>query len=57
VSVGDASACGSNGRGWYYVRDTSGTPFQINVCPSTCADFMGEGIRVDLQIGCETRIQ
>lgn len=57
VSVGDASACGSNGQGWYYVRDTSGTPLQINVCPSTCSDFMGDGVRVDLQIGCETRIQ
>ncbi len=57
VSVGDAAACGSNGQGWYYVRDSAGTPLQINVCPSACATFMGEGVRVDLQIGCETRIQ
>ena len=57
VSVGDVSACGADGQGWYYVRDAVGTPTQINVCPSTCETFGGEGVRVDLQIGCETRIQ
>jgi hypothetical protein len=57
VNVGDVSACGADDQGWYYVRDASGTPSQINVCPSTCAAFMGEGVRADLQIGCATRIR
>jgi hypothetical protein len=56
VNVGDASACGDD-AGWYYVRDAAGIPFQLSVCPSTCATFMGEGVRADLQIGCATRIR
>jgi hypothetical protein len=56
-NVGDVSACGADAPGWYYVRDASGTPYQINVCPGTCAAFMGEGVRADLQIGCATRIR
>lgn len=56
-SVGDVSACGDSGQGWYYVRDANGVPRQINVCPSTCQTFADDGLRVDLQIGCETRIQ
>jgi len=39
------------------VRDAAGIPSQISVCPSTCATFMGEGVRADLQIGCATRIR
>lgn len=56
-NVGDASACGDDDQGWYYVRDAAGTPTQITVCPGTCATFMGEGVRADLQIGCATRIR
>lgn len=56
-NVGDASACGDDEQGWYYERDGAGTPTQITVCPSTCATFMGEGVRADLQIGCATRIR
>jgi hypothetical protein len=56
-NVGDISACGADDQGWYYVRDAAGVPSQINVCPVTCAAFMGEGIRADLQIGCATRIR
>lgn len=56
-NVGDVSACGGDDRGWYYVRDSAGNPIQINVCPGTCATFMGEGVRADLQIGCATRIR
>ena len=56
-NVGDASACGDDDQGWYYERDTSGTPTQITVCPGTCATFMGEGVKADLQIGCATRIR
>lgn len=56
-NVGDVSACGADDQGWYYVRDVSGTPIQINVCPGTCSAFMGEGVRADLQIGCATRIR
>ena len=56
-NVGDRSACGNDDQGWYYERDAAGTPTQITVCPSTCATFMGEGVRADLQIGCATRIR
>jgi hypothetical protein len=56
-NVGDASACGDDDQGWYYERDAAGTPTQITVCPGTCATFMGEGVRADLQIGCATRIR
>lgn len=56
-SVGDVSACGDSGQGWYYVRDAAGVPRQINVCPGTCATFADDGISVNLQIGCDTRIQ
>jgi hypothetical protein len=57
VNVGDVSACAEGVQGWYYVRDAGGTPYQINVCPNTCAAFMGEGVQADLQIGCATRIR
>lgn len=56
-NVGDRSACGDDEQGWYYERDAAGTPTQITVCPSTCATFMDEGVRADLQIGCATRIR
>jgi hypothetical protein len=56
LNVGDASACGSD-QGWYYQRDSDGSPTQINVCPSTCGSFMAGGIKADLQIGCATRIR
>lgn len=56
-NVGDVSACGDDERGWYYVRDASGNPYQITVCPDTCATFGGEGMRASLQIGCATRIR
>ncbi len=56
LNVGDASACGS-GDGWYYVRDAAGAPAQLSVCPATCTAFQGERARVDLEIGCATRIR
>jgi len=57
VNVGDVAACGAGEHGWYYLRDSSGTPYQINVCPTTCGAFTQEGVRADLQIGCATRIR
>ena len=56
-NVGDVSACGDDEQGWYYVRDVGGNPYQINVCPGTCATFGGEGVEATLQIGCATRIR
>lgn len=56
LNVGDASACGGD-QGWYYVRNATGIPTQITVCPSTCAGFMADGIRAELEIGCATRIR
>jgi len=55
-SVGDRSACG-DGDGWYYVRDGAGVPLQLSVCPSTCEQLERERARIDLQIGCVTRIR
>ena len=56
-NVGDVSACGDDEQGWYYVRDVDGNPYQINVCPGTCATFGDEGAQATLQIGCATRIR
>lgn len=56
-NVGDVSACGGDEQGWYYVRDGGGNPYQINVCPGTCATFGAEGVQATLQIGCATRIR
>jgi hypothetical protein len=56
-NVGDASACGADDQGWYYVLDSAGVPSQINACPRACDTFMQGGIRAELQIGCETRIR
>jgi hypothetical protein len=56
LSVGDPAACGS-GDGWYYVRDAAGAPSQLRVCPATCEQLERERARVDLQIGCVTRIR
>jgi hypothetical protein len=56
-NVGDASACGTDSLGWYYVRDPLGVPLQINVCPETCSQFMQTNVRADLQVGCATRIR
>lgn len=54
--MGDASACGDQ-AGWYYVRDAAGVPTQLSVCPATCAELQEETARVDLEIGCATRIR
>jgi hypothetical protein len=56
ANVGDASACG-NDPGWYYTRNSDGTPTQIETCPSTCAGFMTAGVSAELEIGCATRIR
>jgi hypothetical protein len=56
LNVGDASDCGDQ-AGWYYVRDAAGVPTQLSVCPATCAEIQGETARVDLEIGCATRIR
>jgi hypothetical protein len=56
ANVGDASACGAE-QGWYYVRNTTGTPTQITVCPTTCENFRAGGITAELEVGCATRIR
>jgi hypothetical protein len=56
LNVGDASACAGD-PGWYYVLDASGVPSQLSVCPATCNELQDERVRVDLEIGCETRIR
>jgi len=60
VNVSEEGACGdAPDEGWYYVRDDSGTPTQISVCPDVCAEFqtaMGES-QVNLQLGCATIIK
>jgi hypothetical protein len=55
-NVADGAAC-SDGSGWYYVRDAAGVPTQLSVCPATCNQLETERARVDLQIGCATRIR
>jgi hypothetical protein len=55
-NVADRAACG-NAAGWYYVRDDAGVPTQLSVCPATCTQLETERARVDLQIGCLTRIR
>jgi hypothetical protein len=56
ANVGDASACGAE-QGWYYVRNSGGTPTQITVCPTTCENFRAGGITAELEVGCSTRIR
>jgi hypothetical protein len=56
VNVGDATACGDD-PGWYYVRDAAGVPLQLSVCSATCAALQSDTARVDLEIGCATRIR
>jgi hypothetical protein len=56
-NVASAADCGAGDEGWYYVRDAAGNPLQINVCPAVCAGFMSGSVRVDLEIGCATRIR
>jgi hypothetical protein len=56
LSVSDRTACG-DADGWYYVRDSAGVPLQLSVCPATCEQLERERARVDLQIGCVTRIR
>lgn len=56
-NVPSAADCGARDEGWYYVRDGAGNPSQINVCPAVCAGFMSGSVRVDLEIGCATRIR
>lgn len=56
LNVGDASHCGDE-PGWHYVRDDSGLPVQISVCPSSCAELRGGQVSAELQIGCATRIR
>lgn len=55
-NVASELECGSD-DGWYYVLDADGSPTQINVCPTTCDTFGSGGVRVDLQVGCATRIR
>ena len=50
------AACG-DGDGWYYVRDGAGVPQKLSICSSTCERLERERVRVDLQIGCVTRIR
>jgi hypothetical protein len=57
ANVGDAAACGADEQGWFYVRDSVGTPTQIKVCPSTCRRLTAGGVTANLQIGCATRIR
>jgi hypothetical protein len=56
-NVGDATGCGADERGWYYVRDAAGTPTQLSVCPGTCAALQVGEAKAELQVGCETRIR
>jgi hypothetical protein len=56
-SVGTAEGCAADDRGWYYVRDTAGTPTQISVCPGMCEIFGLGSVRAELEIGCATRIR
>jgi hypothetical protein len=56
-NVGDASGCGADERGWYYVRDAAGTPTQISVCPGACAALQVGEAKAELQVGCATRIR
>lgn len=56
-NVGDVSACAGD-QGWYYVRNATGTPTQIQVCPSTCTRLTTtSGVSAELEVGCATRIR
>lgn len=56
LNVGDASACGDE-PGWHYVRDASGLPVQVSVCPASCEELRSGRVSAELQIGCVTRIR
>jgi len=56
LNVGDAAACGDQ-PGWHYVRDDSGVPVQVSVCPSSCEELRSGKASAELQIGCATRIR
>jgi hypothetical protein len=56
LNVGDASACASD-PGWHYLRDASGTPVQLSVCPASCDELRSGKVSAELQVGCATRIR
>lgn len=56
-NVNDAAGCGSDGNGWYYVRDAAGNPTQIRVCPGACGVLQSGAATAELQIGCATLIR
>jgi hypothetical protein len=55
-NVGDAAAC-EDQPGWYYVRDDSGMPVQLSVCPASCEELSSGRASAELQVGCATRIR
>jgi hypothetical protein len=56
LNVSDGSGCGAE-AGWYYVRDSTGSPAQISVCPASCDELRSGRVSAELQIGCATRIR
>jgi hypothetical protein len=56
-NVGDAPGCGADQSGWYYVRDASGAPTQIRVCPGACDALQSGATTAELQVGCATLIR
>jgi hypothetical protein len=51
-NVASASACPSNGNGWYY--DNANAPTAIVLCGSTCGSVLAG--TVNIQLGCSTVI-
>jgi hypothetical protein len=55
--VGSQANCDPMKGGWYYdVDPKQGTPTKIIMCPETCSSFTSGG-KVDIRVGCETKVQ
>jgi hypothetical protein len=61
VTIGNVkskAACDSRQGGWYYdVDPATGTPQNISICDTSCAQLRGDPAgRVDVLVGCKTEI-
>jgi hypothetical protein len=57
-NVHDKTACDARRGGWYYdVDPAKGTPQNISICDTSCAQLRGDAAgRVDVLVGCQTEV-
>ena len=57
-NVHDKTACDARQGGWYYdVDPAKGTPQDISICDTSCAQLRGDPAgRVDVLVGCKTEV-